>query len=240
MQCITCKVEIQPAFKHAVAKNECPACGGQILDEESLALIEDVERAISAEVQLREGTANKLAVALVTRYSITLKGDQPMIPVGQPMMPMARPRPQAQMPAQMPAQQVPMRTAPPSYFQQMQQVAEGESIMHQPAPAQVYADGNNGGTNVVKLADLPQGISDAEREEIMTEMVSKRYGLVEGISAVDNYEPDVSGLVDPSTVMQQTSPFSEGNANPILEAERLHRLAKQQMALRSGSGAFRR
>jgi len=92
MQCITCKVEILPAFKHAVAKNECPACGGQILDEESLALIEDVERTISSEIALREGTANKLAIALVTRYDMVMKGGQQQVSVPA----MSRPKSQGQ------------------------------------------------------------------------------------------------------------------------------------------------
>ena len=212
MQCITCKVEILPTFKHAVAKNECPACGGQILDEESLALIEDVERTISAEVSLREGTANKLAIALVTRYEMVMKTGLPA-----PAQVIARPRPQ---------QQEAMKVAPPSV---MQQVAAGENIMH-----------STGEANIVKMSDLPENISDTERERIMAEVVSKRYGLVEGIASGDaGYEEDVSGLVDPST-LAASSAFTEGAANPVLERERLMRLAKQQQALKSGSGVFRR
>lgn len=214
MQCITCKVEILPAYKHAVAKNECPACGGQILDEESLALIEDVERTISAEISLREGTANKLAIALVTKYDMVMKQGAP---AQQQQMAIAKPK-----------QQAPVKMAPPSIIQQMQQVAAGENIM-QPANA-----------NIVKLANLPEEISDNERERIMAEVVSKRYGMVEGLASNDSgFEEDVSGLVDPS-VIAASSAFTEGAANPILEAERLQRLAKQQQALKSGSGFFRR
>lgn len=222
MQCITCKVEILPAFKHAVAKNECPACGGQILDEESLALIEDVERTISSEISLREGTANRLAIALVTRYDMVMKGEQQQV-----SMP-AAPRPKLQVQTQQ-AQQAPMKIAPPSILQQMQQVAAGGNIMQPETDA-----------NIVKFGELADDISDNERERIMEEAVSKRYNMVDGVAAMDTgFDPDVSGLVDPTT-LQMASPFSEGNVNPLLEAERLQRLARQQQALKSGSGMFRR
>ena len=222
MQCITCKVEILPAFKHAVAKNECRACGGQILDEESLALIEDVERTISSEISLREGTANRLAIALVTKYDMVMKDEQQ-----QQVSLLAAPRPRSQVQAQ--TQQAPMKIAPSSILQQMQQVAAGGNIMQ-----------SEGDVNVVKFGELSEDISDSERERIMADVVSKRYGMVEGVASMDTgFDTDVSGLVDPTT-LPMTSPFSEGNANPLLEAERLQRLAKQQQALRSGSGTFRR
>jgi len=205
MQCISCKVEILSAFKHAVSKNECPACGGQILDEESLALIEDVERTISAEVSLREGTANKLAVTLVTRYDMAMKSDSVTITKTK--------------------RQDAVKVAPPSM---MRQVVADESII-QSADA-----------NIVKMADFPETISDAERDRIMAEVVSKRYGMVDGITTSDSgFEEDVSGLVDPSTIAA-SSIFTEGATIPVLEKERLLRLAKQQQALKSGSGFFRR
>jgi Zn-finger nucleic acid-binding protein len=208
MHCISCKVEILPTFKHAVAKNECPACGGEILDEESLALIEDVEKTISSEISLREGTANKLAVTLVTKYDMTIK-------CGEPSRPKQEKKSQGT-----------SKIAAPSI---MQQIANGENVISE--------------TSVMKIGDMPDTISDAEREEIMAEMVSKRYGLIDGIATDAEFEEDVSGLVNPAhlaTASQTGSLFTEGASNPILEQERLARLAKQQSALKSGSGAFRR
>ena len=167
MQCITCKVEIPPTFKHAVAKNECPSCGGQILDEESLALIEDVERTISGEISLREGTANRLAIALVTRYDMVMKTG--LLPAALPFVP---PVPaQSFVPPTRQRSQENVKIAPPSM---MQQVAAGESIMQQST-----------GANIVKVPDLPENISEDEREQIMAEVVSKRYGMVEGIASSD-------------------------------------------------------
>ncbi len=72
MQCATCKSEISSEFKHAIAVNECPACGGQLIDEETMALIDDVEKTISSEVTLREGTAQKLSMIIVTKYNLSM------------------------------------------------------------------------------------------------------------------------------------------------------------------------
>ena len=73
MQCSNCSTLLSPSFKHAFAENICPACGGQIMDEESLVLIEDIENTLCAEVKLRDETVQKLAMALVARYSIGLR-----------------------------------------------------------------------------------------------------------------------------------------------------------------------
>lgn len=74
MNCISCGVEVSPAFKHALSQNICPACGGALIDEESLALIEDLSGTLSSEATLRQETAHKLAIALVSRYEIQLRG----------------------------------------------------------------------------------------------------------------------------------------------------------------------
>ncbi len=72
MQCISCGSDILSSFKHAMARNECPCCGGNIMDEESMALIEDVGRTILAEATVREDTAHKIALAIVAKYNLTL------------------------------------------------------------------------------------------------------------------------------------------------------------------------
>jgi hypothetical protein len=72
MKCVSCGIEISGAFKHAVQKNECPGCGNSILDEETLAIIEDLENTISSEITLREGIANKLALVIVAKYNLSM------------------------------------------------------------------------------------------------------------------------------------------------------------------------
>lgn len=73
MQCSNCKTEISAAFKYSFAKNECPACGKPIMDEESLALMEDMQRLLLAEGNIRQETAQKLAMSLIASYNISFR-----------------------------------------------------------------------------------------------------------------------------------------------------------------------
>lgn len=75
MKCASCNSEIPSSFKHAISSNQCPACGGQIMDEETMAIIEDIENTICSEATIREETAKKLAMAIVMRYTISLDSD---------------------------------------------------------------------------------------------------------------------------------------------------------------------
>jgi hypothetical protein len=74
MQCSNCKTEILAVFKYSFAKNECPACGKPIMDEESLALMEDMQRLLLAEGNIRQETAQKLAMSLIASYNISFRG----------------------------------------------------------------------------------------------------------------------------------------------------------------------
>jgi len=73
MLCATCKTEISSAFKHAMAQNTCPACGGAIMDEETLALIENMKVTIASEAKLRDETTHKLAMAILAQYNVTFR-----------------------------------------------------------------------------------------------------------------------------------------------------------------------
>lgn len=204
MLCATCKTELSPAFKHAFEKNVCPACGGEIMDEESLALIEDISHTMTSAVTLRDETAQKLAMVLMARYDIGLRAEAATMPAVS-----AR--------ANVPARST-HKVAPPSAAQQISKTAG----------------------NVITAEEInAEGISDAEREAIMADAVSKRYGMMDQISAASIGDDD--GLEGPDIdIDPNTSPFAEGADNPVLEKERLIRLQKQQAAMRSGSGAFRR
>jgi Zn-finger nucleic acid-binding protein len=75
MLCSNCKTEISSAFRYSFAKNECPACGKPIMDEESLALMEDMQKLLLAEGNIRQETAQKLAMSLMANYSISFRDD---------------------------------------------------------------------------------------------------------------------------------------------------------------------
>lgn len=75
MLCATCNVEVPSSFKHAIAKNECPSCGGILLDEEMMAIIEDIGKTVASEVTLREEAVKKIAMAIATQYNVSLRGE---------------------------------------------------------------------------------------------------------------------------------------------------------------------
>lgn len=210
MQCISCKTPLSPAFKHAFSQNICPACGGPILDEESLAIIEDVSKTLSSEATLRSETSDKLAMTLVARYDISLRKDY-----SETAKPVA-------------AKKEP-KIAPPSVAQQVAKQKDA-NIVSAEAIAQAEAAAEAAGKK----------ITDAEREAIMADVVSKHYGMVDGVTAASlKGEQEDQEEFDQSLL--QGSSFSDSEESPILEQERILRLQKQQQALRGGGkSAFRR
>jgi hypothetical protein len=210
MQCRSCGTSISASFKYAIAKNECPACGNQIFDEEYLALIEDVGNTIRSEAAVREETAHNLAVALVAKYDINPREAELI----QSNMPVRVASPAVNRAPQVASHKI----APPSGMQQAMQ---------------------NQQQNIIRSPDLPDGISDRERERIFEEAVRAQYNMVDQVQAdamVHGFDEDVQ-----EPISADDSIFSEGAANPILEKERLARLAKQQRAMNGGGqGVFRR
>ena len=74
MRCASCSVEIPSEFTHAFQQNECPACGDQLFDEETMGLMDDLKNSISCEVRLREESVSKIVLMLVTSYDISIRG----------------------------------------------------------------------------------------------------------------------------------------------------------------------
>jgi len=153
MNCISCGIEVSPSFKHAFSQNICPACGGSLIDEESLALIEDLGTTLSSEAALRAETAHKLAVALVARYDIQIRGNQPV---------------RRAAPVQQPAQQAPVKMAH-SATQQLIKSQEQQ-------PNIITAE------ELQKIGEQ-ESITEHEREAMMADAVSKRYNLVDQIAS---------------------------------------------------------
>lgn len=199
MKCISCNTTLSPAFKHALTQNVCPACGGPILDEESLALIEDVRGVVAAEAHIREETAHRLAMAIISRYDLSIRENAELVV----------PKKQVR------THSAPIKTAPPSAAQQVSKKQEG----------------------VISAEEIERrGLSDKEREAIMTDAISKHYNMMDGLTDGAAQAEENSENFD----LLQGALVGESEENPILERERLMRLKKQQAALSGGSGSFRR
>lgn len=70
MKCFNCKIEIPQTFGFALSQNRCPACGKEILDEETRALKADIVEYVGGTITLRPETLEKLAMMLISRYDI--------------------------------------------------------------------------------------------------------------------------------------------------------------------------
>lgn len=209
MKCISCDSEISSMFKHALAKNECPVCGDEILDEESLVLINHIKKTLSNEAALREETLHRLALTLVTTYKISTDGlsDVNQEEVGStPKKETKKRKRKAKKEVQ--EEQEEIKVAPKSAFQKI-------SEQQEPIEEEDVKDLDN--------------ISAAERDKIMEEVVRERYNLVDS-SFIDDSTYDKS---TPSSSL-----FSEGAEQPVLERERQMRLAKQQSVLEGGGGGM--
>jgi Zn-finger nucleic acid-binding protein len=204
MNCISCGVEVSPAFKHALSQNVCPACGGALIDEESLALIEDLGSVLTSEATLRQETAHKLAIALVSRYEIQLRGQGANLPT------VNRARPSA-----------PIKMASGSTKKLIEDYSEDK-------PGKIIT------TNELQKIAEEASISDMEREAIMADAVSKHYNMIDQTVASTIVKGESNPLLNGDLASLNGSIFSEGQEVPILERERLLRLQKQQGALRSG------
>jgi hypothetical protein len=91
----------------------------------------------------------------------------------------------------------------------------------------------------MQAPEIPDGISDREREQIFEQAVRDKYNIVDQVQAdvITNGDFDDEQAMVPA----EDSVFSEGAPNPILERERMTRLAKQQQAMNGGGqGVFRR
>lgn len=57
MLCESCKIEIPPAWKAAITSNNCPGCGGEIMNPKSKKLMNEIKEAISKMSNDPEGLA---------------------------------------------------------------------------------------------------------------------------------------------------------------------------------------
>jgi len=70
MKCMSCGIEVPSTFRFAIEKNECPSCGKSIMGEEALVLLGQLEETIKINATVRDETAKKLALVLLSEYEI--------------------------------------------------------------------------------------------------------------------------------------------------------------------------
>ena len=164
MLCASCKTEIPLVFKYAITKNECPSCGKTLMDEETLAMIEDVSNTISQEVLLRGETLNKIALSIVTKYDLSGKVIKKEMEVKETV-------------EENKEEDIKYKIAPPSIAKQ----AEEDLIVNKKNKIKEHTNDEN----IVELSSISDKISNEERENIMEQVVKERYNMVDGINPED-------------------------------------------------------
>ena len=66
MKCLTCGAEIPPAWVNAIQKNECPGCGGEIMNESVKSLMTELRDAIA---QMPNADAESITGWLMSNYN---------------------------------------------------------------------------------------------------------------------------------------------------------------------------
>jgi len=183
MKCASCEAQVPASFGHAIRKNECPACGSILMDEESMALVEELRGFVLQTVKVREETADMLAMALVAAYEIFGRDRT------EQRLPLTSKRPLAK-----------------PQVKRSKDIDEDEP-------------GDGGFVKASDLFDPNNPISPTEREQILMERMEDRL---------------LTQAMTPSKVATRTVGTtralsdSEMAENPILEAQRLARLQRQQ------------
>lgn len=68
MKCSNCEADIDPKFKFAIKKNQCPICGENIMDAEKLVSFTNLKNLLSANFENIE--AEKIATLVVAHFNI--------------------------------------------------------------------------------------------------------------------------------------------------------------------------
>jgi hypothetical protein len=213
MECASCGSSIPASFGHAIRKNECPACGQAIMDEEALALLDDLRSCVSSAVRLRDEAVERVALAVIASYDIAPKGPRRQ----------AAPRPPAPPVRQ---QQQPPRTQ----AQQARYEDEGSMVGEEEL--------EEGIIQTADLVDPNNPLSEEERERIMEERVAARYQMIPQSQATTT--PEAARARVRQAVGAPAMSDSELMDNPVLEQQRIARLQRQEANIAAGMASVRR
>jgi hypothetical protein len=81
--------------------------------------------------------------------------------------------------------------------------------------------------NIVKMPEIPEGISEKEREDILENAIREKYNMVDQIQSQISMDPSTIDIIE-----SQNGLFD--NEASFLEQERIMRLANQQKEIRGG------
>jgi DNA-directed RNA polymerase subunit RPC12/RpoP len=215
MQCSNCKTEISMMFKHSFLKNECPACGQKLMADDTLKIIEDLKATILEEVNIKEESADKLSMALITKYNISFgNNDYVSSKIGE--------------------QGVKVYGGSKSINRIS---SRGPIISAEDMNKEDISDAERDKILEEALMDKYQDISMGEGvmlDEYDPDLVGPNIDVDESMISRLSGGGQVQGAV------KNTSAFSEGAINPYAEQKRLESLRRQRENISSGAAKIKR
>lgn len=255
MKCITCQADIPPAWVNAINKNECPGCGGIIMDDSAKELLIQLREAMAKMPNDPEG----LAGWLMSTYDLFPKGTI------EPTTFHRKPTSQIGQEGADPSAQQGLRWANTPTNQFMKR-AGADKVLKDPKLAAIAQAINNinsvdgqmyGGPPEPELNDINAEEQDLIEQQRIAQMAAKARAqgrkltmkevLANEANSVEfNLGGDTRPLSEAETELvkhlvggsDSSDPDMDGlqNLPPVLQADRLKRLAAQR-ELRFGGSA---
>jgi len=240
MQCMSCKADIPPAWVNAIQRNECPGCGGPIMDESSKELLDELRTAMEEMPNDPEG----LAGWLLSHYKLHKIGSAEPTEFHR------------QQPAQQQQQQFPgLKVAenPKSVF--LQRAGMGRELDRRKQTLaeiaqQVNEAGEADGTVAVDLDEVDEAEGLDEYEAVALAQSQQAQGA-SAKNVLHNNSLLIQGDGPPPTSVEtemlsqelgRDAPVDDGtNMHPALQADRMKRLQAQKDVAAGGKvGKIRR
>lgn len=240
MQCMSCRADIPPAWVNAIQRNECPGCGGAIMDEASKKLLDELRTAMEEMPNDPEG----LAGWLLSNYKLHKIG------AAEPTE-FHRQRPTHQQQEQFNGLKV--AENPKSVF--LQRAGMGRELdRRQQTMAEIAQQVNNAGIDVDETIAIDlDAVDDAEGLDEYEAVALAQSQQALGASArthLHNNSLLIQGDGPPPTSVETEmlsqelgrTPVDDGsNMHPALQADRYKRLQAQQEVAAGGKvGKIRR
>lgn len=236
MKCMNCQAEIPPAWVAALAKNECPGCGGAIMDDFSRNLLNQIKEAMEKMPNDPQG----LAGWLLSTFDLRPKGS--VEPTNFHL-----PKPTTSNPAV----GLTYANSPTSIFMKNAGV---DKIMQNPKMAELAQAINNVVTEPLVSPDLPESEMTAEEEAVARQhdiqaLAAKAAAAGRRLTAKELLANNVDfggtgeGLnpEEVQAIQMALAGGPEPTLHPALEADRLKRLAAQralQLGYTTNQGKF--
>lgn len=219
MQCISCQIDIPPAWKGCIIQNSCPSCMGPIMDQSGVDLRKELSEAMSKMANDPDG----LAGWLLSNYVLTKIGDA--------------------QPTEFHGKKLTLPQSPNKIKSEKEKKIEEFMVRSGVDPSKIKK--STGLNSVQDIIEDIHGEDDQEIMEVEAEVMPQlpARGKVKPSMILDpNVHVDINDLeaiaqmADSAGSIKESTPALDLANSPLLAKERMKKLMKQQNALEGGAG----